>query len=51
MPSKLEVPRCSYFPLVTAKVQQILIGLGMEVSEESFSSAWYSDSNKQPLKW
>ncbi|CAO3652331.1 unnamed protein product [Mucor hiemalis] len=23
----------------------------MEVSEESFSSVWYSDSNKKPLKW
>ncbi|KAG2200649.1 hypothetical protein INT47_005805 [Mucor saturninus] len=50
-PVYLEVPRCSYLPLVTRQIQQIYTGLGMQVPEDAFLSVWYEDSNKQPLKW
>ncbi|GAA5814945.1 hypothetical protein MFLAVUS_008448 [Mucor flavus] len=50
-PIYLEVPRCSYLPLVTKQIQQTLASLGMKVSEEAFASVWYQDSNRQPLKW
>lgn len=48
---QLEVPRCSYLPLITKQIQQTLTSLGMKVSEEAFASVWYQDSNRQPLKW
>ncbi|KAI9253335.1 autophagy protein Apg5-domain-containing protein [Helicostylum pulchrum] len=50
-PIYLEVPRCSYLPLITKQIQQTLTSLGMKVSEEAFASVWYQDSNRQPLKW
>lgn len=49
-PIYLEVSRCSYLPLVTKHIQQLLSNLGMQVSEEVFQSAWY-DYDRQPLKW
>ncbi|KAI9351909.1 putative autophagy protein [Pilaira anomala] len=50
-PIYLEVPRCSYLPLITKQIQNTLTGLGMKIPEEDFSSVWYQDSNRQPLKW
>ncbi|KAI8642603.1 autophagy related 5-like protein [Parasitella parasitica] len=49
-PIYLEVSRCSYLPLVTKHVQQLLLSLGMQVSEQAFQSVWY-DHDTQPLKW
>ncbi|OAD06343.1 hypothetical protein MUCCIDRAFT_106914 [Mucor lusitanicus CBS 277.49] len=49
-PIYLEVSRCSYLPLVTKHIQQLLVNLGMQVSDEVFQSAWY-DHERQPLKW
>ncbi|KAI8881303.1 putative autophagy protein, partial [Backusella circina FSU 941] len=47
-PIHLEVSRCSYLPLITQKVQTLLVGLGMK--EELFQQVWY-ESNNSPLKW
>ncbi|CEP15672.1 hypothetical protein [Parasitella parasitica] len=49
-PIYLEVSRCSYLPLVTKHLQQLLLSLGMQISEQAFQSIWY-DYDLQPLKW
>ncbi|KAI8335270.1 putative autophagy protein [Choanephora cucurbitarum] len=49
-PIYLEVPRCSYLPLVTRRIQKIMKDLDMQFPDESFQSAWY-EADHLPLKW
>ncbi|CAO3703993.1 unnamed protein product [Rhizopus stolonifer] len=49
-PIYLELSRCSYLPLMTTRIQTLLLQMDIQIPERDFESIWYEYDN-EPLKW
>ncbi|ORE06362.1 APG5-domain-containing protein [Rhizopus microsporus var. microsporus] len=49
-PIFLEASRCSYLPLLTNRVREILSGLDIKIPDSDYDNVWY-EYNHEPLRW